>query len=60
MRNPFRRNDDAAQSRRDAERALARTRAETPKVQALGRALTQMVDDNHLGEALTRAFREQR
>ena len=59
MRNPFRRNDEAARSRRKAERDLAKTRAETPTIQALGRALTQMVDDNHLSEALTRAFREQ-
>lgn len=44
-------------AREKAEEELARTRAETPKYQALGRSLREMRERNHLGEALTNSFR---
>jgi hypothetical protein len=67
MRLPFRRRDDgvdsaalaaARKSREKAERDLAATQAETPKYKALARALREVRESNHLGQALTRSFRE--
>lgn len=64
MRNPFRRDKkgltEAQAAREQAERQLAAVRAETPKYRALGRALSEVVEDNHLAEALTDAFRSNR
>lgn len=64
MKFPFRRDkkalERARESREQAERQLAAVRAETPKYRALGRALSEIVEDNHLAEALTDAFRSNR
>lgn len=64
MKNPFRRDKkglaEATEAREQAERRLAAVRAETPKYRALGRALSEIVEDNHLAEALTDAFRSNR
>lgn len=45
-------------ARKKAERDLQAVREETPRYEALASSLRQMVRDNHLGEALTNAFRE--
>lgn len=64
MRNPFRRDraalEEARKAREKAERELAAIRAQTPKYRQLGRALSEIVEDNHLAEALTDAFRSSR
>jgi hypothetical protein len=64
MRNPFKRTrralDEAREAREKAERELEATRKETPKYRALGRALSEIVEDNHLADALTDAFRSNR
>lgn len=63
MRLPFQRKkhdnlDEARQARVQAERDLEATRAETPKYQALGRALHDLRESNHLAETLANAFRK--
>lgn len=50
----------AQREREQAERELEATRAETPKYQALGRALREVREDNHLSQALTHSFRRTR
>lgn len=63
MRIPFQRRrnkaglDEARAAREKAERELEQARAETPKYRALGRALKEMREDNHLAQALTQSFR---
>lgn len=51
---------EARIAREQAERELEQTRAETPKYQALGRALREVREDNHLSQALTHSFRSRR
>lgn len=63
MKIPFRSKralEEARQAREKAERDLAATRAETPKYRALGHALSEIIEDNHLADALTEAFRSNR
>lgn len=65
MKIPFRRRQsqaalEARAAREQAERDLEATRAETPKYRALARALREMREDNHLGQALTHSFRSDR
>lgn len=61
MRWPWKRDqaalEAACEARKQAERRLEQTRAETPKYQALGRALREVREDNHLAQALTKSFR---
>lgn len=62
MRIPFQRRDKAALdearlAREKAERELAHMREETPKYQALARALREVREVNHLAQALTESFR---
>lgn len=63
MRIPFQRRSKAATearlAREKAERDLEETRAETPKYRALGRALREMREDNHLAQHLTNSFRSE-
>lgn len=61
----FRRKDrppsEATLARQKAERELDRLRrVDTPKYQALGRALAEAVEENNLGRHLTEAFRGNR
>ena len=51
---------EATLARKKAERDLERVMDETPKYQALGRALSQVVEENNLGRHLTEAFRGNR
>ena len=51
---------EATKAREKAERDLAEIRAETPHYRALGRAWREAVEENHIGQALTEAFRGNR
>jgi cell fate (sporulation/competence/biofilm development) regulator YlbF (YheA/YmcA/DUF963 family) len=51
---------EATRAREQAERDLEAIRAETPKYRALGSSLREMVEENHLAQALTESFRSSR
>ena len=52
---------EATRAVEKAERDLVEIKAETPKYQALARAVRRVVfEENHLGENLTEAFRGNR
>jgi len=54
------RPSEATQARQQAERDLEETRAQTAKYRALGSSLREMVEENHLAQALTESFRSSR
>lgn len=66
MRWPWKRRgcsaafEEARAAREQAERELEHTRAQTPKYEAIGRAVREVVETNHLSEKLTHAFRSTR
>ena len=51
---------EATKARRQAELDLEEIRAQTPKYRALGSSLREMVEENHLAQALTESFRSSR